>query len=281
MDPDKIRAVSMDDPDEVGSSSKAIPQRKDSGNEQKWYPIETSTFPSGGLPYRSFSTVEIRSFNIFEVEKASEANSRNADRVIRDILAATIKIPVATLTRGDLIYLLFWQRINTFDPYYEIRVPCLVCNKAFNVRYDLRTLSLKKLDSGWNPDRVLEIGSHFIQMDLMRQRNEVEAEKYQKIFPELNFNVILYASAITTIDGEKKTLQEKLDFLTKELTDPRQYNAIRGYHEYYLHGVSLDIQVDCPVCKEALSLELPFRADLFIPTGLDSSDIASQISHNA
>jgi len=226
--------------------------------EELMQPIQ---LPSKFLPYDR-KEFYMRTFVGADEKYLVSITYDNMERKFADILSRVSKgIDPKDLTIGDRLYCLIWQAIHSYTKDYEVQGVCEHCFETFTTTVDLSSMEVKELPDGYSePKEVqLPVSKEAVKLRLFRVRDEIEIADYEKVHGES----WLYRYALSMVDS--RNVMERVRFLEK--LPVKDLAIIRAFHEEYRHGPTMEVTYVCPKCGESGVMPVPFRLDLFLPSG--------------
>jgi hypothetical protein len=228
--------------------------------------------PSKGKVYQvPLESITVRSLKGGDEKLLSDLTLDNLEKKYLLLLKNRIKngLPVVSgiepekLTLGDRLYILLWLRIQSYSAIFKAELVCQYCFEKIKVDIDLQKIEEKTLDENFKEpyEIVLKDGSK-VNLRLFRIEDEIKvAEREKKDGTEKTY---LYKLALSIVDD--KSIPERIDYL--ENLDVKDLSLIKKFHEDFDHGPKInEVAYDCPKCKEAGQLALPFRPQFLIPSG--------------
>ena len=234
--------------------------------------VALTDLPSKGFVYDvPLSNILIRPMLGGDEKLLSELSVENIETKYLALLRNRVKggdplikgIDPAKLTLGDRLYILLWERINSYSPKFKTGLICQNCFKEINIELDLTKIEEKTLPDGFKEPQELTLsGGEKVSLRLFRIEDEINS--YEKEKKEGIEKTYLYRLALSIVDT--KSIEDRISFL--ESLPGKDIAKIKFFHESHVHGPQLEkIPYECPKCQEVGSCALPFRATLLIPAG--------------
>jgi hypothetical protein len=241
----------------------------------KYIVVEKKDLITRGKLYPQGTKILARTLTVPEVKRLSTItlNPENADFVITDTLKKAIKgIDINDLYIADKMYLLFLLRANTFkDSSYTVTYYCSKCEKESRYHFTMSNITANFLPDNYDPKRefVLKNGAvitfkHLRVRDQAEISNLMESPMVVKNTAAIDVELLSVAASINTIDGKKKSLFERYEFVSDELA-PEDYSDIMVYLEEIDIGVDSLMNVTCEECGGAGQIPVNFRTEFFFP----------------
>ena len=231
-----------------------------------------SNLPSKGFVYEvPVTNIVARTMCGGDEKILAELNISNIETKYLALLRNRIKggdplikgIDPAKLTLGDRMYILLWQRVNSYSPIFKSSLVCNNCFEKINVDLDLTKIDEKYLPEGFKePYPVALENGDTINLRLFRLEDEIKAyDKEKKDGVEKSY---LYRLALCIVDS--KGIDDRVAYL--ETLSSKDLAKIRFFHEEHVHGPQLEeIEYTCPKCQEVGTCALPFRINFLLPSG--------------
>jgi hypothetical protein len=224
--------------------------------------------PSKYLKYPEGTKIYGRPFNIDELIKLSNINEITALTIIDDMIRATVKgINVNDILIGDKIYILLWLRANTYpESGYSVPFTCGKCQNESTYDFKVDNMDINYIREDFNVEDPVELpNKDFLVFKYLTIGDEERIRKFKqsmtKSFTKYNDDILLMAAAISTINGEKKSLVEIYDYIK----DPKIYSQVKGYLNNFDFGVSNILNVKCNKCGGTAPVGITFQSDFFLP----------------
>lgn len=236
--------------------------------------VALTDLPSKGLVYDvPLANIIVRTMCGGDEKLLAELSIENIEMKYLALMKNRIKsgeslvrgIDPAKLTLGDRLYILLWQRINSFSPKFKSNLVCQNCFKDVNLEIDLTKINETYLPEGFKEPYEVVLSEGKVNLRLFRVEDEIKA--YDKEKKDGIEKVYLYRLALTIVDSTK-SVEDRIAFL--ESLPTIDLAKIKYFHELHVHGPQLNnIQYTCPKCQEVGQLSLPFRSTWLIPSGTE------------
>jgi len=200
---------------------------------------------------------QIRTLTGADEMALSELTSRNFETKLCTVMDRFIDgISSKDLTVGDRLYLLIWQKIQSYGSDYRVNdFICGGCAMNKSHTFDLALMETKEL--GKFDDTVTLSDGTKVTLRPMLVRDELLVSKY-----ESNGNSSwLYRLALTIVDAEKD-IMELVSWLGE--LPAVDIKEIRNWHKSVEHGTIMELEYECPTCGWRGQVAIPFRPDLLI-----------------
>ena len=221
----------------------------------------TVMLPSRGLPYEhGRGEVEIRTMKGEDEKVLAELSVDNFDKKSAELLNRCVKGGnVIDFTIGDRLFLLIWQAINSYSPLYPVDLVCPQCFQKIMVDVDLSKLEVIYLPEDYKQPYPVQLSDREIKLRLLTVRDEIAINEYGVT----GQSTWLYRFAITIVSDS--SVEDKVKML--EQMGTKDLSLIRAFHEKFVHGLDMNYKYQCPKCLGGDTLIVPFRLEMFLPTG--------------
>ena len=215
--------------------------------------------PTQGRLYEGDPEIGIRPFKGKDEKLLVELNYDNFEKRMDKVLQNVVQgIEPKELTLGDRLYILLWERINSYSQFYEIERVCESCGTKQTTTVDLSKLDQTGLpDSYTEPYQITLEDESTLDLRLLRVRDEMEAYNYEKA----GKSSWLIRMALSIVDDSSIVEREK--FL--EELPGKDIAKIRAFHEKFNHGPVMELETTCKLCDEEGTAHIPFRHDFVYP----------------
>lgn len=240
--------------------------------------------PSNGLPYKWESgVIQIRPYSTAEQKIITTISSKNYNTIINKLMSSCIvhpspkDFPVTEYTTGDAIAILFWLRVNSYDPIYKYTgIVCPVCGKknTREITYDLTKIKFHYLEE--RPPEPIEVVVNdrvTVYVNLLRRRDELESERIVRRLEKMGVSsegddwLQKYITCTEEIEIDGIPYEGNLDDITLmkfyEKMPSKQLAKIDEVHEKYAHGIDTRIDYVCPFCKAESENLIPVGPNFF------------------
>ena len=241
----------------------------------KYHSIPVEKLPSLGMPYPGVKAIMIREWSTRNAETILEASDNGLRQILIDELRKVTPFPVDLLTYGDVIYILLWQRVNTFGQYFETNLE-LKGQASRPTVVDLTTVENDTLHPAYPNRKPIEVGGHEVQLDVAREGDTTAQEDFLAMYPNVPKRAVLYGVTIQTIDGLRKSVPEKVQFVNE--LSARDFKKLEAWHDFFYHHPKEELQVQHPETGEVLRIPYRFRSvEFFIPEGSSLFNIEGEV----
>lgn len=232
---------------------------------------EITGLPSKMKLYPEGTKIYSRPLKILEVKQLSTMNDVNYNTVMNSVLKKTVKgIDVDDLVIADKLFIIFWQRANTYKgDGFSISFACERCGAdTANYDFDISSIEMEDIRDDYNPynEITLPESGHKITISQMRVKDEKLVEKFiqQNRTEEFDEDLLSIAVLITSIDGKDNTLKNKYKFLSEEL-GVKDNLFIGKYYKDYEISIKPMLNVTCNECGGQAHTPITFRREFFLP----------------
>jgi len=229
-----------------------------------------TNLPSRNRLYPEGTTILGRPLKVLDIKKLSSLNESNADFVINDILKRTIRgIALDDLYIADKLYLILWLRANSFrDSSYVVNFHCDKCDIDSTYHFEVENIDVQYLSNEYDPNKLLTLSnSKKIGLKFLTVGDNVKIERFKEMnknaLSEFDPELLTIAEMITSINGEKKTLLEKYEYVLK--LEPQDFSYIVSYVDKYGMGIKPILNVKCNKCGGVGQVPVTFQPDFFLP----------------
>lgn len=241
--------------------------------------IQTTELPSHGTVYGGKIPKEftIRPMTVNELKIIyGSSNINNAlNDIIKEVVIGVKDFPVDDLISADKLFIAYKLRAITFGENYSVKVTCPHCNESVDLNINLNTdIEVKYLpDDFENPYDIgmLPISGDELKLKMLNTKDlekvfsrckEIKKQfadyKGEPLFP------ITLANQIYSINGKKPLSRELEEYV---LNLPAiDYSYITSWAEKTNCGIQMPIDVDCPNCGKAISIEVRLGEEFFRPS---------------
>lgn len=257
----------------------------------------------GSLPsqliFYPFTHISIRPFSLAEYKKLAQANTLNSVEMVLETVNACIDKDVRLLTEGDLSFLMFWLRINSYKKMpYTYKVTCTNLDHITSVQLgdmeadslentvQLNTTNQLEINEVQNPEGILdevirlkdEYGLNFTapRMGLIVEFQDlIEAMEKKvpgrkgitnRVMADLEWD-FKYAALLG--DQHGITLKEKMEawkaVYSNPSTPPEIIPELEDFLKMIDHGVDEKINTTCRGCGAEIVTKVTFQAPNFFP----------------
>lgn len=237
--------------------------------KNNFWPIED--LPSRFKIYPEGTKFFGRPLKVLEIKMLSTLNENNVNHVINSIIKKSINVVGIShddILVSDKLYLVFWLRANTYkDSGYKVGFECSECEQESTYTFNLSDLEIKYLEE-YNKEPIKlkdgdEIGLKFQSLKEEQEANSFIKKNKGKPLMEIDEELVNYATLISTINGEKKSLKDNYEYLIN--LSPEDYVIIVGELENRDIGIVPIINVKCDKCGGIAPAGVSFRGDFFLP----------------
>jgi hypothetical protein len=210
-----------------------------------------------------------RPLKVVELKKLSNINEGNMSSCMSDILKSCLKgINHDDIAVGDKLYLILWLRANTY-PQSGYSVPCM-CNQCeaestYNFKIDDVEMKTIRTDADISGPVEMsngdQIGFKYITIGDEQRVQKFKASMRSSL-SKFDDDTLTLASAVISINGEKKSLMEVHDYLH---SSPEIYSRVLGHLNEFDFGIKSVMNVICEECGGTTPVGISFRSDFFIP----------------
>jgi hypothetical protein len=187
----------------------------------------------------------------------------------------TKSVPFEDYLIGDKLFMLLFLRGISYGFGYEFSIRCRTCGNSFkhriNIPNDLRVRVLTEDD--FEPfEAKLPVSGKTVALRLLRNRDEDEVHRYVKREVSRSSSdgdpsyMIRLSKHIVSVDGRTLSPVESLSFV--EGLAAKDSLVIRNTVDSHDCGVDLEVQCECPICRDMFEQTMPFTQEFFRPTRL-------------
>jgi len=227
--------------------------------------------PSRYVLYPKGTKLRGRGLKNNEVKKLCTLNEKNYNRIINEIISATIKgLPVEDILEQDKIYLIFWLRANTYkNANFITEYECEHCEKESHYHFDVDKFDIKYIEENYDPNFELKLLNtedvvtfRFAKVGDL-ERIETFKSAMANGITKYDDDTIAIASLVNTINGEQKSMSKICQFISD--LDPEDLAYLTSYVQDIDFGVSPLVKATCVHCEGVTEVPVSFRADFFVP----------------
>lgn len=227
--------------------------------------------PSKYKLYPDDTKIYARPLKVLEIKTLSTINENNINSVINSVLSKTIKgIDVGDLLVADKLYLIFWLRANTYkDSGFVVDFDCTSCQEDSTYEFEINNLDVEEIKDDYDPEKAvtLQYSGDSIKWSQIRVKDENNVKdfvaKHRNSMMKFDDEVLGVANLITTINGEKKSMLQKYEYLVA--MSPLDYTYLESYIRNYELGINPVMNVKCAKCGGISPVAVSFRRSFFIP----------------
>lgn len=224
------------------------------------------TLPSQGKTYNGIDigSVLIRPYcgedEVFLSQISPVGLEKNYLAVLKRIVQG---IDPKLLTTGDRLYIILWEYINSYSDTMTVETICSHCLQKVKFVVDLKTVNVVGLPDDFKQpvSVVLPVSKKSVQLRLLTVGDEIEVENYSSHHNDAS--LYRYARSVVGPEDPIAQLMEMRSWPAKDVA------RVRLFHEQMEHGPDMKAKVICsnPQCMEEEEVVVPFRLELFYPTG--------------
>ena len=220
--------------------------------------------PSLCVPYPELKgKLSIRTFTGADEEIITTAPEEKTLDAVLEVLQSTVQglDDISNLTGGDLMYIILWQAINSYQPEYRVCITCRDCQTYYEPMIDLNDINVVTLEKGLYEDVKLTLP---ISEKIISVRPPRLSDEYAPIMAvlgkEVNSNEYDLINRLTNweeVEPQSKVLKE-FESRNLPVKDIRYIEKAIGEFE---HGPDMKFTHVCPneECKLTEVSTLPFR----------------------
>lgn len=250
--------------------------------------------PSLGLLYPAMSPlaggyVHIREYCATEEALYSTMNPDNSQLIINQLLRNCISdnFPIEEMTDGDVFYLLYWLRGNSYSTAYPLEITC----PHFDCQHgpDMYTIDLARdVKINYLSDTVKEPLVVYlpktgvtVHLKCLRRKVEMLAKKRQadaaewrnyKGDPTDLLKRAYSMTLMTTRDGQESDSILDFEKFCLYYCPASDSLVIDQAMSQFRHGVDISIELPCRRCEKTIYTVLPGGPEFFRPTRLNPTD---------
>jgi hypothetical protein len=248
--------------------------------ERLYYPI---TLPGQRLYGRE---IQIRQFGPSEVENYYVVRRTQSIPALRTLMEATLKgIKVEDLYEPDFLFLIYWQRVNSYSHFpYHIPWQCPTCQSNNTNKLDLTKIVSPSVPDDYSIDGVgldLPCGRQVV-FRLPKETDDIRAADQVKHLQIENPNEGHLRKAelmcMMEFDTNFDTF-EKWDLINKVFT-PEDIFVIDGFRRLFRYGPDNTLDCICKKCGEKRLVSFRFSIYEFFPVDTDLGDIRARVLLN-
>ncbi len=196
--------------------------------------------------------IKIRTLTGREEELMAELSPVNAPKNIMTVIGNVIEgIDVKRLTSKDILHILLWEAISSFDRLLTIRAVCGMCKQKTEANIDLSQVSSEVISDDYVYPYKVMIGEKEYAMRPQTLGDEVLQVEYS--LTDKPIHILGLAQRILTDDPLEQTIK------VLEEMDVRDLALLRNESKYSLHGPDMMGKYICPNCQNEERVFLPFR----------------------
>lgn len=221
--------------------------------------------PSGGKFYDEGTKIYSRPLKVLELKKLAAMTEDNFNQVIHDILQGSVwGIDVDDLVLIDKIFIILWQRANTFeDEKFDVSFICPDCKKESNYHFDLTCVSVDDVPEGAGKNAEYAIGDDKIVLDMLRVKDEAVLLE-RTADKNLDSDVVMMAMRIKKVNGKTLNFEQAYKFIS-EMNPANFMKLVKVMNETDVE-VKPNISVVCKECGGRVEIPMSFRGNFFLPT---------------
>jgi hypothetical protein len=234
--------------------------------------FEILGLPSAMKLYPDGTRIWCRPLRVIECKQLAGINSENADNIINSVLKRAVRgLEHEKILVADKLFILLWLRGVTFpDPSFGINFKCNICEKESKYNFSLDKIEIRQIDEKFTADKLkfslpnkAEITFAFptISEEKMSE-NFIANTTFVK---DLDKDLVSQAVLIREINGEKKTMLERYNYLAT--LSPESYVFFLSYIEKWSFGIKYVITAECSLCGGPNQMGVFFLNDpgFFLP----------------
>jgi hypothetical protein len=220
-------------------------------------------YPIDSISVRSMKGIDeklLADLNLENLEKKYLALLSNKDRSGNPLVKG---IDPQKLTLGDRLYILLWERINSYSKNFRVELVCQYCFEKIATTIDLTTIEEKPLPETFKePYEITLSNNDKVSLRLFRLEDEIKIiDREKKDGAEKTY---LYKLALSMVDD--RDILTRISYL--EDLEGRDISLIKKFHEDFDHGPNINqVKYTCSKCEEVGHMSLPFRPNFLIPGG--------------
>lgn len=276
VEPHEVDQLPKKEPDPTATAPPSI-EVPDDGF--KYHQIKVGSLPSLGMPYPGVPAIPMREWTTQNAENILGSDDAELRDSLTQELQKATPFPIGDLTYGDAVYLLLWQRVNTFGQFFETNLYLSGEKNPRPVSVDLTKIENDTLNEAYLNRKAIKVGGKEVQLDLAREKNSTQQAEFLAMHPKAIEKAVLYALTIQTIDGKKLSVPERARFVHD--LSARDFKKLEAWHEYFYHHPKEELVVKHPETSEVL--RIPYRfltVEFIVPDGGSLFDIGSEICGN-
>lgn len=222
--------------------------------------------PSKGKMYPEGTIIYSRPLKILEVKQLSTINEENFNEIINSVLSKTvIGIEVEDLVVADKLFIIFWQRANTYKgDAFSIEHTCNLCNTKGEYNFEVSQLTIKDAPDDFDPDKEIELPSGVkMKVNQLTVKTENIADKFLKENPDADVDLVAISSVITEINGEEGPININYD----KILNMQPADILSLINKYNKIEISLEptLKVACSNCGGQAETPVSFHGQFFLP----------------
>tara|TARA_R110001592_G_scaffold175795_1_gene415144 strand:- start:554 stop:1354 length:801 start_codon:yes stop_codon:yes gene_type:complete len=258
--------LKLDDFEEQIKPTKNMPKVPEVSEIPNGY-FQIESLPSKFKLYPDDTKIFSRPLKILEVKQLSMINEENFNEIINSVLSKTIiGIKVDDLIVADKLFIIFWQRANTYKgDSFAIDFKCSECGANSKYNFDIAALNIRDISDTYDPNTIVELPESKIKLTFgqMTVRTEKEADAFLKRKKTADDDMVAIASIITSIDNAQSYIASTYDWLIELGVADIMY-LTNAYHKVEI-GLDPILNVTCGECGGSAETPISFRADFFLP----------------
>lgn len=219
------------------------------------------SLPSKGLVYEDINVndIKIRPFKGKDEALLVELNPENIKKKIVTIFENILQgIQPEKLTSGDVLYLLLWEALNSYDQNYPIQLTCENCLQKTSVVCDISKINSVELPDDFKQPMAIKLSDKTIHLRLLTLQDEILSFTWSK----QTGSSYLYMYALSFVDqgDTPTTIPMRMEMLENMSTT--DFQLIKDFHEKYAHGPDMESPYKCSICSYEGKIVLPFRFEV-------------------
>lgn len=224
------------------------------------------TLPSKYKCYPKGTRLYARPLKVLELKQLATMSEETADEVINSVLArSTIGLDVGDLVVADKIFLIMWQRANTYKgDEFSISYVCPDCGKEDKYKFDVVQTSVSDVVDDYDYDKEYEVDGHKICLDQARVKSVSLVKEYLTNNPDADKDILAsIAFRVRKVDGHEVGLAEAYEFCVN--LSPAGFVKLNGLCTQTEMLIDPVVHVKCNNCAKEVPVRVSFRPDFFIP----------------
>ena len=218
--------------------------------------------PSCGKFYKSGTKIYSRALKVIELKKLASMDGDNFNDVIRSVLKdSVIGVAVDDIILVDKLYLILWQRANTFGKEkFEVNFVCPECGEESTYGFDMSCVSIKGIPEDCGADVEYKIGEDTVTLDMIRIKDEAMMEHLAE---GVDRDIFTMAVRLHTLNGKELKKEEAYNYITN--MNPECFMQLVDVMNKADVEVKPNLTVDCKKCGGRVEIPLSFRGNFFLP----------------
>lgn len=223
---------------------------------------EVKGLPSCGKFYEKGTKIYSRALKVIELKKLAAMDGDNFNDVIKSVLKeSVIGIDVDDIILVDKLYIVLWQRANTFaKEKFDVSFVCPECGEESSYGFDMTCVSIKGVPEDCGLDVEYKIGEDTITLDMIRIKDE---SKMENLVEGVDKDIFTMAVRIHTLNGKAVSNEEAYDYITN--MNPEDFMQLVDVMNRADTEVKPYLTVDCKKCGGRVEIPISFRGNFFLP----------------